>query len=121
VVSRSWSWDVALESHNWPSNLALLLTGPSRIARLLPAVAACNLLKGPAAERARWVALRRCEVGNRQSSDLARVYCLGVAPSHWSGDRKRVRQSAGRYSEVRCVRRPIIARYFSCLYASLSE
>ena len=30
--------------------LALLLAGPSKIARLLPTVDACNLLKGPAAE-----------------------------------------------------------------------
>ena len=36
-----------------PSNLALLLTGPSKIATLLAPLAGRNLWKGPAAERER--------------------------------------------------------------------
>ena len=35
------------------SNLALLLTGPSKIAALFAALTGHNLLKGPAAERER--------------------------------------------------------------------
>ena len=47
-------------------NLALLLTGPSKIARLLALLAACNLLKGPAAERER--------LGCPKFADSARIF-----------------------------------------------
>ena len=64
-----------------PPNLALLLTGPSRIATLLPAVAGGILLQGPAAERARYTANERsCTASLAGTARAAHSARISTAP-----------------------------------------
>jgi len=48
-----WQYDASRQLRGLRTNLAMLLVYLSSIARLLPAVAACNLMKAPPAERER--------------------------------------------------------------------